>query len=213
MIVSSRCIVVAAVSAIAASLFLFFAPKHGYVYAMRLQFRTQFLSLSRIWRRPRIVMLGDSLTVEPDWSALMGCHGAIANYGIEGNTSADVLTRLDPILFMRPVVVFLLIGTNDVRLGIPSDETVQNIKRIVRRLARSSIRTIGLQPPPLHGSQEPSRRMAVAMGGHVFRINFAKEDMRRDGVHLNPDAYVKWRNAIASTVHGFCEAEQDLAGR
>jgi len=58
-----------------------------------------------------IVFLGDSITQFCEWSELLGVP--VLNRGIGGDTSNDVLSRLEPVLALHPKAIFLLIGTND----------------------------------------------------------------------------------------------------
>lgn len=59
-----------------------------------------------------IVMLGDSLTDGARWDEIF--PGApVKNRGINADTVAGVLARLDEIISGRPAKIFLLIGTND----------------------------------------------------------------------------------------------------
>ncbi|GFH62292.1 MAG: hypothetical protein ZNDK_0063 [Candidatus Desulfovibrio kirbyi] len=69
----------------------------------------------------RIAMLGDSLTYRFDWQASLPGTKAY-NFGVDGDTTVDVLARLDSVVGQKPDVVFLQIGINDLgRLSAPYD--------------------------------------------------------------------------------------------
>ncbi|MDR3357373.1 MAG: GDSL-type esterase/lipase family protein [Desulfovibrio sp.] len=60
----------------------------------------------------RVIFLGDSLTRRFSWAeALPGF--VVRNFGVDGDTTADVLGRLSLVLAAKPDVVFLQIGIND----------------------------------------------------------------------------------------------------
>ena len=63
-----------------------------------------------------VVFLGDSLTDEARWEELFAGL-AVRNRGVPGDTTADVLARLEPIARAEPAQVFLMIGTNDLGFG------------------------------------------------------------------------------------------------
>ncbi|WP_417735093.1 GDSL-type esterase/lipase family protein [Rosistilla oblonga] len=96
------------------------------------------------------LVIGDSLTSQVSWQELMG-RSDIAGRGINGDTSAGVLERIDdynPLEWQR---IFLLIGTNDVLQGERTKQTLGNIKAIVEKLQRSpqQRKTSLLTVPPL----------------------------------------------------------------
>src|SRR5271165_596600 len=83
--------------------------------------RRGLFALSKIQSAP-IVMLGDSLTEGGPWRELTGCL-YLVNRGIGGDTSGGVLARLDEIIALKPRAVFLMIGVNDISLGVPAATT------------------------------------------------------------------------------------------
>ena len=81
----------------------------------------------------RAVMLGDSLTEGIDWRELFP-DVKILNRGIGGDTSAGVLNRLDEVIGRHPKIVVLMIGANDLRMGVPVPQVAANIRSIVQTL-------------------------------------------------------------------------------
>jgi hypothetical protein len=63
------------------------------------------------------VLFGDSITEYGKWEEFLAGL-PVVNRGIGGETSAQVLERLDPAL-NKPKAVALLIGTNDLSIGVP----------------------------------------------------------------------------------------------
>ena len=64
----------------------------------------------------RVVLLGDSITEGGVWNELLP-ELPVLNRGVGGETSAQVLARLDLVL-NAPSAVVLLIGTNDLSSGV-----------------------------------------------------------------------------------------------
>ncbi|MEU7803370.1 GDSL-type esterase/lipase family protein [Micromonospora arborensis] len=73
------------------------------------------------------------------------------NAGVNGDTSADLLQRLDTdVVACRPSAVTLLIGTNDVRDGVPLNQYRDNLRAIVDRVKSGTTARIALMSlPPL----------------------------------------------------------------
>src|SRR5215470_11449680 len=88
-----------------------------------------------------VVMLGDSITEGIDWRELFP-QVRILNRGIAGDTSAGVLNRLDEVIARHPKVVFLMIGSNDLQLGVPVPTIKANIKSIIGALEQNQIRIV-----------------------------------------------------------------------
>lgn len=85
-----------------------------------------------------VVMLGDSITAGGEWSEMFP-GVPIRNRGISGDTTSDVLLRLDPIVAAKPAAVFLKIGTNDLNRGPDRGyELPIGIEQIVSRIQAGS---------------------------------------------------------------------------
>jgi lysophospholipase L1-like esterase len=94
-----------------------------------------------------VVMLGDSITEQELWSEWTGCS-ALVNRGIGGDTAASVLARLDDVIRLKPRLVYLLIGVNDIRHGRRVEATAQDIRAILQRLRDSNIDVIWIPTLP-----------------------------------------------------------------
>jgi lysophospholipase L1-like esterase len=83
----------------------------------------------------RLVLVGDSLTQGGDWEAWMPGE-EIVNLGVAGDTSDDVVARLDEVVEARPALVALLIGTNDLAWRRSVEHVVRNIETILVTLRK-----------------------------------------------------------------------------
>ena len=80
-----------------------------------------------------VVFVGDSIVAGwKDLAAAFPEH-KVANRGLNGDRTVDVLNRLETdVLSLRPVGVVLLIGTNDLNSGAEPEGALANIEAIIR---------------------------------------------------------------------------------
>lgn len=79
--------------------------------------------------------IGDSLTEAGRWEEWFPDE-EVANYGVGGDTSDDVIARLPQVIEAHPSTVVLLIGTNDLAWRRSAEHVVRNIETILVRLRR-----------------------------------------------------------------------------
>jgi acyl-CoA thioesterase I len=121
--------------------------------------------------KPRIVVLGDSLTaglglpVEQAFpSALQerlddrGYTFEVVNAGVSGDTSAGGLRRLDWALGGDVKVLIVALGGNDGLRGVPTSEMKHNLQTIVSRTQdrRIKVLLVGIEAPPNFGERYTS---------------------------------------------------------
>lgn len=93
----------------------------------------RYVQLNQTAKPHQIVFLGDSITEEFPINEMLPTH-TIYNRGISGNTSYDILARLDThILPLKPSKLFLLVGINDLARPLTPKEP---ISAIVERISR-----------------------------------------------------------------------------
>jgi acyl-CoA thioesterase-1 len=116
--------------------------------------------------RPRIVVLGDSLTAglglaqDQAYPALLqrrlndaGLEYEVVNAGVSGDTSAGGLERLDWALQGNVRILIVALGGNDALRGLPADALQANLSQIIERAQARQIRVIlaGMEAPPNYG--------------------------------------------------------------
>ena len=85
------------------------------------------------------VLFGDSITeifnsYELFYAFSQTTGQAVYNRGISGDTSDRLLERLEcNALNISPKNLVILIGTNDIGIGVPTEDTLKNIKEILQR--------------------------------------------------------------------------------
>lgn len=102
-----------------------------------------------------VVALGDSLTYGYSVNRDLAYPAVLAdmtgwrvlNAGVNGNTSANVLARIDTIITQNPDLVLLSVGGNDVLRRVPSEVTAANITMAIKQLKAADINVILIAQP------------------------------------------------------------------
>ncbi|AKG23170.1 GDSL-type esterase/lipase family protein [Calothrix sp. 336/3] len=167
-----------------------------------------------------IIMLGDSLTDEAEWSELLGGFN-ILNRGISGDTTDRVLYRLDSIISYPPNKIFLLIGINDL---INENRTVKDtlikyetiLDEFKRRIPQTQVFVQSLLPvnnncerfwqdnQNIISFNQDLRKLALKYD-YLYLDLFPNlvntegemdKQYTHDGLHLHGQAYQIWRDII-----------------
>jgi hypothetical protein len=157
-----------------------------------------------------IVFLGTSLTQGfPLQEIFNNCR--LKNRGVSGNTTNDILNRLDEVVSGRPAKVFLEIGINDLIQKISVDSTYYNIKEIITRIKKQSPKTkIYLQsaiPSDKSGNTQSLNALTktYCLAHGITYINLypafdnnglLKQQLTVDGTHLTAQGYQLWKTEI-----------------
>ncbi len=164
----------------------------------------------------KVCALGDSLTFgygakkgEDYPSRLAALTGwQIENAGVSGDTTANVLARLEGVLASSPKLVLLGVGGNDVLRRVPNDETYQNLLAIVNRLKNASIDTILIAEPhlsmgALFGSlsdnpvyQKVADETKVPLLADVWSKILSDDSLKSDQIHANAQGYAKFADTL-----------------
>ena len=157
--------------------------------------------------------VGDSLTEHGNWQALLPDQNVI-NFGVGGNTTQDVLERLDEVVQAGPSTVVVEIGTNDFAWRLPLEEVVENIEAILRELraklpeAKIVMQSIlPRQPEYAHvvrSVNEQLERFAPSVSCPYVDLWPAladengglKPEFTTDGLHLTDAGYAAWVEAL-----------------
>ena len=163
----------------------------------------------KVAARPRIVVLGDSLTaglglpIDEAYPSLLqqrldanGFNYEVVNAGVSGDTSAGGLSRLDWALEGDVRVLIVALGGNDALRALPAEELKQNLSRIIDRAQARQINVLlaGMEAPPNFGRDYIVRFHQVypslASQYHVPLVPFLLDGVagslslnQRDGIH------------------------------
>ena len=163
-----------------------------------------------------VLFVGDSITELGQWNEWFP-DVRVANRGIAGNTSAQVVDRLAA-LGTRAKTIFLLIGTNDLSLGIKEDAIVANVETIVTHLqttfAGAHIVVQSVMPRRkkwIARIRSLNARLATLAAAHGVdyldlwpALADANDELDRslslDGLHLNGAGYARWVDVLRPVV-------------
>ncbi len=164
-----------------------------------------------------VAFLGDSITHLGKWDLLFP-QIASRNFGIGGERSDHLLARIGPLLAMRPERLFLLIGTNDLGVGIPIEDTASNVDRLVEqlkaRLPDCMIVLQGVMPRARRYQQRihqlNQRYAQIAQRREIVYLDLfpafddgsgaLRSELTDDGLHLNGAGYRIWRDLLRPLV-------------
>jgi lysophospholipase L1-like esterase len=195
-------------------------PKKPYHYSDNLQFHIQTAFHAIYLKTSAIVMFGDSSIQYPQWNELLGrCD--VANRGIGQDITAGMVVRLPGIIDMKPRMVFILAGANDIEKKVPPQLTLGNLQAICRELVKNNIDPI-LHTIPYVGRAYPNqgtnpvifnlnssiKRMAesdlirlINLNEHLSQHGYLKDEYCLfDHCHLNARGYLVWKILIEQVI-------------
>ncbi|MEO6943094.1 MAG: GDSL-type esterase/lipase family protein [Lacisediminihabitans sp.] len=165
-----------------------------------------------------IVFLGDSITQNGDWASWFPEANTV-NLGVSGDTTDDVLLRLDAAVEAAPDSILLLIGTNDLGTRQSVEHLVRNIQLMLVQLRRELPGTRMLVQSILPRAREFADRVQdanihlrqfaatvhaqyldlwPAFAEHDGEINPAYSD---DRLHLTAAGYEAWLGELRPALH------------
>jgi len=170
-----------------------------------------------------IIFLGNSITNGAEWHELFNKPN-IKNRGIGGDDTEGILERLNEVVSSRPEKIFIMIGTNDLAAGRTVLDIIDNYKLIIRRIRENSPETqIYIQSVlPTLDDVHTTRK-----NSDIMKINEQLKKIARkrkltyidlfsyfatpendldmtysiDGLHLNGEGYLLWKDTIGSYVN------------
>ena len=168
---------------------------------------------SRASDRPRVVILGDSLTAglglpaDEAFPAVLQKKIAeshlpfeVVNAGVSGDTTAGGLRRLDWVLTGNVRVLVVALGANDGLRGLPVVEIKRNLTAIVSGARRKGVSVLlaGMEAPPNFGSEytaafrqvyrDVAREQGVPVIPFLLQGVAGQTSLNQpDGIHPNAD--------------------------
>lgn len=175
--------------------------------------------------KPRLILLGDSITARWSDEFLKG-KGALAkynpaNFGVGGDWVQNVLWRVENGVFdkIKPEVVVLLIGTNNITHKFTAEEVASGYKAIIDLIHKKSPDTkvvmMGIFPRGRSIHNNPRYEIvkktnvlvsAMADSEKLFYLDIGEKlvepdgtitkQMMKDGLHIGRDGFVIWADAL-----------------
>ncbi len=167
-------------------------------------------------RKTDIVFVGDSITARGEWQEFFP-EQIVLNRGIDSDVTEGVLNRLSVITKAQPEKIFLMIGINDLRQGIPFETTIDYYEQILDNLtaALPDCEIYAQSILPVHSSTGIPNTDVQALNAsiqelakkhHITYIDIysllADENNNLptaysiDGVHMTGEAYDIWIEAL-----------------
>ena len=163
--------------------------------------------------RPSIAFLGDSITNHGEWEDWFPDR-VTHNLGVSGDTTDDVIERLDEVVELRPDAVALLIGTNDLGTRKSVEHLVRNVEFLLVTLrkalpgARMLVQSVlprGREfAAQVQDANRHLRQFAPAVNAQYLDLwpAFALDDgeidpeLSDDRLHLNAQGYEQWLSEL-----------------
>lgn len=172
-----------------------------------------------------IVMLGNSLTNQGEWSEMFG-NKNIINRGIAGDNTDGILARLPQITQNNPAKVFLMIGINDLSDGKNTGYILNNYKRIVEHFeTKKQLNSLHIQS--LLPVNKDILYTETIKYEDISDLNFMLKDLAKkknipfinlyqafatsenklkpeltnDGLHINGKGYLLWKSLISKFIN------------
>ena len=138
----------------------------------------------------------------------------VINAGVPGDTSADALRRLEPLLaHHHPDAVIIAVGGNDFLRSVATEETRTNLERLLH-LSRSASEHVALVaiPTPSIGSAlvgrlsdhpmyaELARQHQVALVPSAVADVLSRPELRADRIHANANGYAALADRVTDAL-------------
>jgi lysophospholipase L1-like esterase len=166
---------------------------------------------------PLSVIVGDSLALWLPVDELSPDHLWL-NQSISGETTTQMLQRLNYFADTRPSTIHIMAGINDLKQGATEAEVVDRLYQMLTQLKQQhpqarlvvySILPTRLRELPSDRIQRVNDRLAAlaTTQGATFVDLYAtfsdnqsllRTDLTTDGLHLSAEGYSLWRSAMAS---------------
>jgi lysophospholipase L1-like esterase len=158
-----------------------------------------------------VVMVGDSMTEAPIWSAAFP-DVRVANEGISSDTTDGVLRRMDAILATGAKTAFVMLGINDIRRNVPQADTVANYAKIIDDLRNAGMKVYvestvytrnATETAPITALDHALQAMCIQGPCTFVDLNavlsvdgLERAEFSFDGTHLTPAGYQAWVGVI-----------------
>lgn len=167
-----------------------------------------------------VVFLGDSIT--QGWGADFKGHFPgmkLANRGISGDTTRGMLFRLkEDVLSLQPKAIVLLLGTNDIEVGVPVDAIGRNFEKIFAAIKAHNPKVPVVLCRVFPSSADKKRPVETIKAVNALYENIVRGDSQvtvvdtwalfanpegnatgtwfPDLLHLNAEGYTRWAAGI-----------------
>ena len=164
-----------------------------------------------------IVFLGDSITSQGIWNEFFPSY-RIVNRGIGGETTSDIVKRLDTVLSTKPSKVFVMVGINDLAKDFSVRKIIKSYDLLISKLTENGINVI-IQSTIQCSPTEKYVRSVNELNNKLKKLSESKKvkflDLEElssengldskytyDGIHLTSEGYIYWVKKIRPLLEG-----------
>ena len=167
-----------------------------------------------------VVMIGDSITQNAIWSEIFP-NIKIANRGLTGDTTEDILKRMDNILSVQPKKALIMVGIMDIYSGLSVNEIIKNYVEIIEEIRAKKITvvvqsTLECSKTECEGRLDKVRQLNQKLEEYSTTHNFVFVDINKrlssieegllsqysyDGIHLIGKGYSVWAEQISGAIN------------
>lgn len=196
---------------------LFVPPPPAYTYNTNTHFHEEADFNTLYHSRPAIVMFGNSLVKKMNWDELLGREDVV-NRGVHVDLTDGMVARVDAAIALRPKIIFIEGGINDIDMGVSRSRTLANYRLMLQRIkaanivpvlnavnhvaafypeassANDSIRAVNLD---LQMLAKQSSTPIIDLNPVIAPDGFLRKEFARgDGCHLTSKAYRIWKTEV-----------------
>ncbi len=193
---------------------LFLPPPPPYRYTDNTHFYEERDFNTIYHSQPRIVMFGNSLVKKMNWDELLGREDVV-NRGVNVDLTDGMVARIDETIALRPKIIFIEGGINDIDNGIAPGHILSNYRELIKRVKAAGIvpvlhavnQVCDFYPDSkavnsrIRGLNAGIRALAAETASPLIDLNpqlapqgvLRPEFARGDGCHLSSKAYLIWK--------------------
>ncbi|MCC6549263.1 MAG: GDSL family lipase [Ignavibacteriaceae bacterium] len=172
----------------------------------------------RIYKKKQadVVFLGNSITKGVSWSELLGRENVVGR-GIPSDVIEGFLSRLESVINLRPKIVFIMGGINDIYNWVPVDTISAQYIQLVTELREKGIRVVVQSTlyvsPRWPNSADRNREVEklnstmqswckqnglefLDLNPDLSKNKFLRDELTYDGIHLKAEGYRLWGREI-----------------
>lgn len=164
-----------------------------------------------------VIMLGDSLTDENEWHEFFS-DIKIINRGIRGQSSQQVLDRIQPILRTEAKYTFVMVGINDILRNYSAASIVDNSREILSLLKEKNHKPILQSILYVSEDQKETNKRIKEANRQLIQLanelnvdyidlntilapnGYLEKIYTYDGIHLTGNGYDMWVKQIAPII-------------
>lgn len=181
-------------------------PTRNNIYKNRVDLLNSFHS------KHDVAMFGDSYMEYGNWNDILGYD--VANLGIAGDDTTGMLKRMNQVLIVKPKVVFITAGINDVDKRVPVDKIYDNLQKMIHTFNSSGIK-VYVNSAVLSGKTKIARNEKLSLLNEKLSSNQVRGSYKfidlnhilapngvmdpkysSDDTHINAEGYALWRDQL-----------------